>query len=727
MPDLSFSELTFLNTSKAQSGNHMAPENKKTKKKDVNRDEELSRFFESTGVPTNRGRQGHTREFRSTRYDHERLESGHRKIQSSMETSPAAAAGLPDRPFLGFGEPGPRPPSLLDPNEIPPSINSSARRAADADASTSRSTSYFTWSRSSATERGFINRIPHHSTVVSPSKAEKPLQPDDKIASTPSKSTLQQYRVSTEIGIARKRREIVNTDPKHQMYGALRENPNESMANSLSPRSIPASEDERAERKTILARRSREFDRRILKNKDGGTKSSGNFSVPVRKSRGPPVVMEGTEALTAVLDSWFEKHERRFVRLATARTDSPDQSQGRKEAQGLPSAEENPQDDAMAENSALVTRPVPNSREHSTGSPSRLQRSPKPESANKQPDDDRDDSPHASPKSPAYQAEELVTTQTDEPVSTRHDEPKLRDRNDSTRTAGTDYEKMSCSADQFPEKTQSPNMTSVNPQMRPRCLTAPSTHDWHLQTLPFSTTAQQDQPQTIYGQHIAGGFARAYPDQYDQNLAYAYSETLDAQYACSPFDPNLNYVHSEYIESDPQRTDFGGRYQGGNAKPGRPITWRGSASSRDCEQHLHEDVLRKGFDNGQEMHHGNHHGEAWLHYKDVEKPSDDNERLYLVHQTDYTTPEHSRSHSSYMKSPSYLSEKTATTSKGDFTGGGPYPQEPFESPGSANTLRIQFRAPRSTERLFRPRGGLTGSLDELEVPLPSDFWRPALY
>ena len=710
MPDLSFSELTFLNASKAQPESHVVLENKKSKRKAVDRDDELSRFFAPTGAPANKGRQGHTKENRRMQHDREhREELRHHEIQSSMKTSPAAAAGLPDRPFLGFGEPGPRPPSLLDTNETPCSIISSVPRTVDA--STSHSTSYFTWSRSSVTETGFINRIPNHSTTVSPSKAEAPSRSKKKNVSTLSKITPQPSQGATAVGTARKLQAIKSKDPKYQMYGALENQPDENIVDSLSPRTIPVSEDERDELKSILARRSQEFDLRPLKDKDGGDKSSDVLKL---KTRGPPVVMEGTEALTAVLDSWFEKHERRFVRLATARTDSPDQSQGHKEVQETPPGAEQSQNAPVENGKFIEMRPVQESREHPSESLSRLQ-APKPSSSKKQQDDHGGHSPHISPQ-------KSRDPQVENPMNVRQNAAKLQGAHDSPRTFETDHQGMPCDLNQFPKKIRSAE-ASVNPQMCPRVPTAPNTSNWHPQASAFSITEQWGLPQTLYGQHPAGGLDHEFPNRNFRNITLLYPEAPDMQRAYFPVEPNLNYSQTEYIKPCPHTVSFGGRYPNSNTESSELAVWRESAFVRDYEQHSQEAVMQKGFNDDQEMYHGDSHDGASSQHKEVQESYPENECIYSDRQLDYATPKHS--HSSY-KSPNYPFEDMAIIDGRSYDKGGPYLQEPFGCLRFTDTLRLRLRDPRSTKRLFRPREVPIASLDEMEVAIPADFWRPTL-
>ena len=718
MPDLSFSELTFLNASKAQPVNHAVPENRKSRKKDVDRDEELSRFFASTGAPTNRGRQGHTNEERRTRHDREQQEvPRYQELQSSVETSPAAAAGLPDRPFLGFGEPGPRPPSLLDPNEIPPSITSSTRKTADASAS--HSTSYFTWSRSSATDRGFINRIPHHSTVVSPLKDKAHPRSNDKSTSTSSKVTPQQSRGGVNVDTTRRHRVRKSNNLRYQMYGALHDKPDESIVNLPSPKIIPVSADERDELKSILARRSREFDLRISRTKDDRNRGSNSSNIPLRKSRGPPVVMEGTEALTAVLDNWFEKHERRFVRLATARTNSPDQDQDPKEVQEV-SLGANTSQDTLGEGRKLVrTGPVQESGEHPKDSPSNLQPSPNPGAAQKSQDKLGNRFPHdSSPNSPPE-------PQAEKPVNdTQQDGGRLQDTRNSKKAFGTDHREMPLDANLSSEKMQSSKMTSVNPRMCPPYPTVPNRYNWRPQPSAFSTTEQWIQPRTLYGQHLAEDFDHGSPARNAENIAHTYSEAPDVHQAYSAFDPNLHYFRSEYIESCSNTADSDNRFPDSNTRAGGPAKWNGSAFAYDNEQHPQENALRTRFDVDQELYHGDYYECASSRYDDVQDPNLANERVYLDRQTDYPTPEHS--HSPY-KSPNCLSEKIAFIDGRDYDSAGPHFQEPPQPLRCADSPRILRKTPRSTGRLFRPREVPVASLDEMKVAIPSDFWRPALY
>ena len=150
VPDLSFSEMTFLNTrGKPDEALKGTSEKKASRKsKAENLDDEISRFFASTRAPlTERDhnitshndrqvplQQAKSRRTRDVRY-------------SSIERSSVPAVELPGRPFLGFGQRGPHPPSHTDRRE---DVGVGAvRTRGQSRSERSHPTTYYTWSQSS--------------------------------------------------------------------------------------------------------------------------------------------------------------------------------------------------------------------------------------------------------------------------------------------------------------------------------------------------------------------------------------------------------------------------------------------------------------------------------------------------------------------------------------------------------------------------------------------------
>ena len=147
VPDLSFSETTFLSTRRAAA----AERSKETHRDNVadkirvsNIDEEMSRFFTSNAGSLDKSYQD-TAADDSRRSSHRRnpttgqFHGRHSRVEIS--SLPPASFGLPRRPFLGFGEPGPYLPSNTDPPEesmvkVPPQDKSS------------HATSCYSWSTS---------------------------------------------------------------------------------------------------------------------------------------------------------------------------------------------------------------------------------------------------------------------------------------------------------------------------------------------------------------------------------------------------------------------------------------------------------------------------------------------------------------------------------------------------------------------------------------------------
>ena len=147
--------MTFLNTrGKSEESLKDVGEKKMSRKsKAANLDDEISRFFESTrlplaerdhNIPNHKVRQPPLPDARSIR----RMATRH----LSVERSSLPPIELPGRPFLGFGEPGPRPSSpLKDPREDISVSDSRTRRQPQSELS--RSTTYYTWSQSPGSPR----------------------------------------------------------------------------------------------------------------------------------------------------------------------------------------------------------------------------------------------------------------------------------------------------------------------------------------------------------------------------------------------------------------------------------------------------------------------------------------------------------------------------------------------------------------------------------------------
>ena len=171
VPDLSFSEITFLNTRREapiEPSERTSREKTKKKNNAIDSNEEISRFFESAAIPLAEKKQkipSHDinrpshRGPRATEQSHGCLSS------SEMSALPPVSLDLPGRPFLGFGERGPHLPSTNDPPEdlnvrMPPR------------GSSSHPISYYTWSQSPAVSlrHKVGGRSPLGSAKVSPGK-----------------------------------------------------------------------------------------------------------------------------------------------------------------------------------------------------------------------------------------------------------------------------------------------------------------------------------------------------------------------------------------------------------------------------------------------------------------------------------------------------------------------------------------------------------------------------
>ncbi|SLM40131.1 hypothetical protein LPUS_10824 [Lasallia pustulata] len=163
LPDLTFSEMTFLSTRRGRDreNEEVANGNKRRRKDKVaDAEEEISRFFTSTRFPTAES----DAEICQTRLhghgavtDSRRRRTENKRCASSANSSAlpeSIAADLPGRPFLGFGNRGARPmaPASVQENTSATSATNSPMR--ELSISTDLARSHFTWSRSGAASQG---------------------------------------------------------------------------------------------------------------------------------------------------------------------------------------------------------------------------------------------------------------------------------------------------------------------------------------------------------------------------------------------------------------------------------------------------------------------------------------------------------------------------------------------------------------------------------------------
>ena len=686
MPDLTFSELRFLNTSKAQLETGPMPEKKKSKKKDVDHNEKLSRFFASTGAPPERKAPNKAKKEMNIRLDHvSSKEYKAHEIQSSTRTSPATPVDLPNRPFLGFGEPGPRPSSLLDPNEIHTIAVPSAQISMNA--STARSTSYFTWSQSPVIEREFINRIPPHSETRSLSQTKRCSLSKIEKAGVKSDHFAQQTRGSISITKNRQHHQIKTHKSEYLMYGALQGKSGESILESLSPRTIPRSEDGRRDLENFLMKRVEEFDRRGLNKGNSAKKSPRDTSIQVRKSRGPPVIMEGTEALTAVLDNWFEKHERRFARLATARTDSPDQNH--KEVQELLVNEQESQT-ALLLNERIVGNAQSQERLGNTTNALRgLPSSHKAESPKEQQETNHlkpSELPHQ--MSPRSRVEKSPDARQEAPNPQNMQEPaSMIETSDSAVPPG--WNRVS-------------GTTSTNPQTSHNQTTA-IMFQWQPQGPALSITEHWREPGTVYGQHLEEVYHRL-PYQDIENDSRSHATSPDLQCAYSPIEPSADEFQSERIGYSAHSDYLLCEYPNDNATSGDPGMSSMSAITHDhARRYREEDVYQMN-----ELY-----GDQEL-YPEFEQG-------YVNHQNDHPTPTYIPR--SQRTSPDYRSE---TVALGGYDECKDSLSVLHDAPHLATLLRTRRRVSRSIGRLSRDHEALSSPVNEMEIKIPPGFWRPAL-
>lgn len=150
VPDLTFSEVTFLDSrkSKPDVAGHQAPEKKRRRKdKAVDAEAAMSRFFTATRADTRASDAEHKKGGASATNT---LAQGADDVDKYMRALSLPPLDLPDRPFLGFGSSGA---TLTSPVKMAIHRNTLCRRSSQSEAGSSRRSSispssYYSWSTS---------------------------------------------------------------------------------------------------------------------------------------------------------------------------------------------------------------------------------------------------------------------------------------------------------------------------------------------------------------------------------------------------------------------------------------------------------------------------------------------------------------------------------------------------------------------------------------------------
>ncbi len=168
MPDLAFSEMSFLNsrqrkpTEIAKSIDTRPAKKCKTRKstQPADTEAEISRYFTSTKIPN---------KYPSDRADGPKQRESHRRART--RDSPSYFVDLPGTPFLGFGSCGAVSTSPCK-KLGSPAIRDLERRLTR---SPTRSTSYFSWSQSGALSQGSTQLNRHNLSPMEPSRCLNPI------------------------------------------------------------------------------------------------------------------------------------------------------------------------------------------------------------------------------------------------------------------------------------------------------------------------------------------------------------------------------------------------------------------------------------------------------------------------------------------------------------------------------------------------------------------------
>ncbi|KAL8832901.1 MAG: hypothetical protein Q9170_004681 [Blastenia crenularia] len=169
LPDLTFSELNFLNHRRAQPEEALRSQGEKSRRKKdkaADTEAEISRYFASSKEL--RAGEGAGKETSSDRRRNRVIDETYEQRTSSLPP-----IDLPQKPFLGFGGCGPgynSPIASVLGTDLPPHEHLS-----------NRSTSYFTWSQSHLSRRSASSNLSHSLRRSS----EKPTEPQLKLAGSP--------------------------------------------------------------------------------------------------------------------------------------------------------------------------------------------------------------------------------------------------------------------------------------------------------------------------------------------------------------------------------------------------------------------------------------------------------------------------------------------------------------------------------------------------------------
>ena len=168
--------MTFLNTRRDQPGNSIQPvdaKRKRTKHKTVDTEEAISRFFASTRAPLMEKYSNESNIAQNVALADANLSRKRQERYSSTGPSLIPSIDLPDKPFLGFGERGPRPASPLEYHD---NVSKMTHRHRHSGSFSPRPTSYYSWSQS-----GNMSHKSVRDTGMRLEKVKSPTRPLDQV------------------------------------------------------------------------------------------------------------------------------------------------------------------------------------------------------------------------------------------------------------------------------------------------------------------------------------------------------------------------------------------------------------------------------------------------------------------------------------------------------------------------------------------------------------------
>ena len=189
VPDLAFSEMTFLNTRREKPDDQVKVtlKNKRRKKdKGANIEAEISRYFTSKSIPGHEKAQN--RNERVERFLGSNTAESEAQRRADRLPTPNLAIlppiNLPGRPFLGFGSRGEDLTSPVKENDHEACVE---RRASTPQipSSPSRSTSYFSWSQSAASSTRRRNDTRQPAPTMSGGTPQEPPIPPKPLSESP--------------------------------------------------------------------------------------------------------------------------------------------------------------------------------------------------------------------------------------------------------------------------------------------------------------------------------------------------------------------------------------------------------------------------------------------------------------------------------------------------------------------------------------------------------------